>query len=715
MKKINLYIAGIAAMLLGTGCSHELLLNTEGEGKLMLNASVSTDMKVISRSVEQDLIDNCMIWISSEKGLVRRYNTMADLPTDGINLVTGHYVAEAWTGDSVPASWDKRWFKGISEFDIEAGKTATVELVCKIANVGVSVHYAEGLENVLSDFTMTVGHTVDNLVFVGREERCGYFMMPSFDKNLTYTLTGKQIDDSEFNFTGTISGAQPGTEYVLNVKYNQETNEVGGAVITIEIDDHEIELTHDVPLVTAPKIGGYGFDINSPVMGEPGNVGRRTVYLTSATKIEHVQLTCNYFTQIGLGASFDILGVNNEGLTLINNAGINYKYSYDESNDETIMQLNFEPEFTNVLEAGDYSIEIRATDIKSHESVATLNLIVSEAPVITGSASHISYFTATLNGTASNEDVSQVGFKYRKVGETNWIEVASQLQGRSFSTEISGLYDNTQYEFVATSGDFTSGVTSTFTTLSAQLPNSGFEDWCTEGGVLIPGLSLASTFWDTGNHGSATMNKMVTEQSTSIKHSGKYAAALKSQFVGTLGIGKFAAGNIFAGNYLYTDGMDGELGWGRPFSFSPKSVKVWVRYEPGTVQSGNNKGSGTYMPVGSKDQGIIYLALVDDTKTTYTQSKSKFNNTEWPCIIKTKTSQLFDKDGDNVIAYGEYVFETATEGDGMIQIEIPLNYKKQGVTPSNIIFVGSASRYGDYFQGGEGSTLYMDDIELIYY
>ena len=34
--------------------------------------------------------------------------------------------------------------------------------------------------------------------------------------------------------------------------------------------------------------------------------------------------------------------------------------------------------------------------------------------------------------------------------------------------------------------------------------------------------------------------------------------------------------------------------------------------------------------------------------------------------------------------------------------------------PTDIILVGSASRYGDYFTGSTGSTLWLDDLELIY-
>ena len=67
-----------------------------------------------------------------------------------------------------------------------------------------------------------------------------------------------------------------------------------------------------------------------------------------------------------------------------------------------------------------------------------------------------------------------------------------------------------------------------------------------------------------------------------------------------------------------------------------------------------------------------------------------------------------------MIAYGEHVFSEATSGDGMVEITIPLDYAIKDKVPSNIILVASASRYGDYFTGGSGSTMWVDDIEFIY-
>ena len=202
MKKINLYIAGTAIMLLAGACAEEKF-DMAGEGSLALKTSVNTDMTVVSRATDAELAQNCMVWISNSQGLVRRYNAGEELPSR-IPLLTGHYVAEGWTGDSVPASWDKRWFKGMSEFDIAKGQTAQVELTCKIANTAVTVDYQEGIEEVLTDYTLTVGHSGGSLIFDGRDTRRGYFMMSSKDKNLTYELKGTAIGGKDFSFSGVI-------------------------------------------------------------------------------------------------------------------------------------------------------------------------------------------------------------------------------------------------------------------------------------------------------------------------------------------------------------------------------------------------------------------------------------------------------------------------------------------------------------------------------
>ena len=84
-----------------------------------------------------------------------------------------------------------------------------------------------------------------------------------------------------------------------------------------------------------------------------------------------------------------------------------------------------------------------------------------------------------------------------------------------------------------------------------------------------------------------------------------------------------------------------------------------------------------------------------------------------PYEIRTRPSvrKVFDKNDANIIAYGEFISGSSTSS--YQQITIPLEYRANR-TPRYIVIVCSASKYGDYFIGGEGSTLWLDEMELVY-
>lgn len=722
MKKSYIYIAGAAMLTLAAACAEEKF-DGFGSGKVALSATLNSDMEVESRATEQELRDGCEIWISSEKGLVRKYKGVDNIPAS-VDLVTGSYVAEAWAGDSVSASFEKKAFKAYVPFEVTAGQTTQVALDCKIANVAASVSYCNNIEEVLDNITMTVGHNRGSLVFEGRDERRGYFMMPSGETDLTYTLEGTQKDGSHFSFPGTIANVRRGVEYRLNVTYTPGETTVGGAIFTITIDDTEMTVEQRVELVTPPTIEGYDFNIANPVVATPGTIGDKMVYVLSGTQLAKVELRSDLFLEdrfavLG-GNDCELLGMSAVGLQAINDAGISFTHNYNTEAGNTVMSILFGSTLTDSFAEGDHSFEIVATDIKGRSTVATLAFSVGDAPVITvdPNTDEVAEHTAVLRGIVNKDGVESVGFRYRAEGsEWSYVEgVAARAfaNGEEYVATLTGLKGNTTYEYASvtdhgTPAEFVSGIVKSFTTLNDQLPNSSFEEWGKTGKVEFPGTNYDTTFWDSGNHGSSKMNKSVTTQSTDYAHSGTHSICLKSQFVGVGIVGKFAAGNVFAGRYLFTDGTDGELGWGKPWTLRPRQVKVWAKYVAGTVQSGKDKGSGSHLSPGDKDQGIIYVALVDNTMTKYDRDGS-----EWPCVVKTKSSQLFDKNGANVVAYGEHIFATDTDGSGLVEITIDLNDVNGNLDVANIIFVASASRYGDFFEGGEGSLLYLDDIELVY-
>ena len=54
-----------------------------------------------------------------------------------------------------------------------------------------------------------------------------------------------------------------------------------------------------------------------------------------------------------------------------------------------------------------------------------------------------------------------------------------------------------------------------------------------------------------------------------------------------------------------------------------------------------------------------------------------------------------------------------TEGDEYIEFTLPLEYRNYR-TPKYIIIVACSSFYANYYTGGVGSTLYIDEFSLEY-
>lgn len=712
-----------AALALGamTGCDDAWDYgDNSGEGKLVISTSVRGDVAVASRAIDENYLnERLLVWISNSKGLVREYEGAANLPAS-IGLVADHYTLNGWTGDSVPASFEDRFYKGTTDFNIVGGNTTNVDLVCKIANVVASVKYADAVDEVLKDYTLTVGHLAGKLTFEGRDDRKGYFMLNSRATGLEWKLEGTLLDGTAFTQSGTIDNAQPATEYVLNVKYQPGNESIGGGYFEIEVDETEVDVEDEITIAVAPVIKGLGFDISQPLAKKAGEVGRRSVYVSASAALASVMVESELLASLNLGGNdFDLLGMTDDVRAALEAAGVVYVYTYNEAEDISNMKISFEEELLDNLTDGDYAFDIKATDANGKTGSAVFAIQISDEPLqtIEVAAADVWATKATLRGVTTQEGATNVMFKYRKRGEQAWTDAAptaSISRAVEYSLELTGLEPSTDYEFTMSctkedGSEYISDKVQGFTTSGTpQLPNSGFEDWHQDGKIIMPFAQGGTQYWDTGNHGSSKMNKNVTQSATNVKHGGQYSAKLESQFVGVGALGKFAAGNIFFGKYLATNGTNGVLGWGRSFTARPTALKGYVKYEPKAIDNVAKNAPAEYVK-GDMDKGIIYVALLtDDCKT-----QGDKDYPDYPVVVRTADAHLFDKNASNVIAYGEIIFSEATAGDGMVEFTIPLDYKLNDVIPTYILCTASASKGGDYFTGGP-SVMYIDDFELVY-
>ena len=383
----------------------------------------------------------------------------------------------------------------------------------------------------------------------------------------------------------------------------------------------------------------------------------------------------------------------------------------------------------NIKESGTGESGISVTvDPTTHEYSYTFNVSTkptSGATMTAGAWDRLAYLQATNVVPGTGVSTEGMKFQYREASETavlaetdeaSWTDVVTTTEENNYTAMLSGLTAETAYEYRLVNGNGDVISTQSFTTGEADaqtaLQNGGFEDWCTiqtqglfgKVNTAYPNASADVNFWDTSNTGANTMSTNdPTSSVTSPIVSGTHAAKLESKKV----VIAFAAASLYTGTFgsVQMSSMSATLNFGQPFTSRPIALHGYYQYTPANVDNvGDNLPADATVSEGNPDECSIYIAMA---KKAYE-------------IDNSNPDTFIDFEGDdNIIAYGtiegDYV-KTNGAANGYTEFTIPLQYKESqfGAIPTHIIIVCSASKYGDYMTGGEGSTLYVDDFSLVY-
>lgn len=748
MKTIIKYIilpgAVLGATALLQSCAMEAPFGEGGEGSLSINTEINGETKqtraennLDNAEYLQTLQDKCVVFIENSRGVMRKYKGLSNIPAS-IKLSSGQYVCNAWTGDSVAASFDSKFYRGQQAFEITENANTSVSMKCNIANVVVSIDAAPvaetGLKNPKITFTSSRGSLeFDETMFA---ESKGYFMIPSKEDAKNYTAENRTItvkiegtteDGQAYSKEHKIENVERAHEYQIALSADQPSIDEGGVLIQLVIKDIPI-IDDTVEIFPAPIVKGYGFDIAEQLINTDRTFNDQKLYICEykGTKSVMVSFSDN-FTDMTEG---DLL--NNTYVEQLSAKGITVERQNSKDAESGVdvyeIYVTFPAAFLNALPSSStqYTVAITATDSRNLVTAASLRIansndaiekiddvIADPAPDTETNPMAVLATKATLTGTLYNADAARYGFKYRKAGESVWNEAVATgangaprrtraNKGTAYSVTLSGLEAGTTYEYKAFADDFESTNIQTFTTESKYIiPNASMEEWSTylngNKNIVFPGLGSEPTVWDSGNEGAALASETISDKSSDMKHSGSYSARLESKYVFNL---KMAAGNVFLGDFVKIDGMDGVLSLGRPYNGShPAKLRVWANYRPSSDMKGT--GVSNYLPDGI-DNGQIYVALTDE-----------------PIEIRTNKNnqKLFSTDDPHVLAYGQVTWTANFGPDGDLeQVEIPIEYFDRAYTTkaTHLVVTCCASKFGDFYVGGKGSVLYLDDFELVY-
>ena len=616
--------------------------------------------------------------------LVRKYNSAKDEQPEYIWLLEGNYTATVESGTAVAASFDetKKFFYANKSFDILAGETTNVDLVAVVQNIPVEVTFDETIVNDFQSGYYVDVVADDSTKLQYTESKKGFFIMPEGVTTLSWHFVGTFVySDGEvvnLDKSGTIQNVEPKKSYKLSFKFSKDTTGFLGD-LSVVVDESVEERNDHLAFNPDPELRGVDFDLEK---SHNYTGGERKYVAISPSEFIKVNITAD-------GKKFDPVNTTVAGVSL---EGLN----------TTQLYITLSDDFFNSLSGGSQNITLYVEDT---EGASVSKKLPYNLQGVYNSIINLWGRTATLYATVFGTPSSVVVACRKANGE--WENHTATAAGdNTYTAVLSDIATGSSYEYALVVNNTYVGTSRNFVTEEGvQIPNGDLEDWCTEDGVVIPFSTGTNSYWCTGNYGTASLSKNITQSSTDVRpgSKGKKSAYMDSEYI----VVKFAAGNLYVGSWGGMNGMNATVYFGQPFSFNakPKAVRFWAKWNCGTI----DKVSGGVGAKGDPDLCKIFCCMAKDRHSVYSGDAAGTSFSPSDANIKSGDSRYRN------ILYSAYMETTQSQAEWK-QVEIPFTFygTNPNEIPTHLILTFTCSGYGDYFDGSTDSFLYVDDIELVY-
>lgn len=737
MKNIKFILIILVGLILASCSQREKGADAYGYLTVDLQNDIESDIVVKSEADQEDEeeIIYSLTVLDADENIDFQTDDHREISADNpIELLIGKYTVKANNGASGTGFNNPQW-GGENSVRIWAEKSASVDITCTMLKVKFTVAFPtdESFQEKFPEYSLSVtageGEAAEVLTFSNSAKEGegafsdeGYFEVPA-NRTLTYTLKMKNKDGAQYSSTGKIEQVAQAEHYHLEFTLGEREDINGALVLNITLDGefkeqvvHELNINFD-----KTQMPSYGhnpeFDPDAEGVVYPlGNDITKKFTFAAPRGIKSLVIShLDYnLLQEGLPQVVDFVGISDEDNQRMVNMGVVASISEDNLSAEIeitdfVKNLNISPDNEP------YLMSLTVIDLYDRYARCDFQFtIVSDIQAETVSAAPWSSWAILKGRYFSKTPPAGMTFQYKKESDTEWTEVDSDLmiidsQTMTYSYLLNHLDLNTNYLFRCTSDkDKSDGKVageisfSTFGTESTVY-NTSFDDWVKVGKAWYATNDKDNNLvWDSANEGTADIlgqSLVPTTPEESIVIKGK-AARMES---GEL-LGNFAAGNIYTGDFggATLNPVGAKLKWGVPFTSRPLALRGWYRYEPEAI----NRTSGSY----SSLSGQLDFCQIQIFLTNWSEQFE----------ISTGDNKFVDTSDSNetIIAHGQIVSQdNTTDNDGntngYVQFTIPLVYRNMN-QPTYIVISAAASRYGDYFTGGLGSTLYLDELEIIY-
>jgi hypothetical protein len=239
-----------------------------------------------------------------------------------------------------------------------------------------------------------------------------------------------------------------------------------------------------------------------------------------------------------------------------------------------------------------------------------------------------------------------------------------------------------------------------------QLKNGDLNLWYkTSSDYYEPGESASNTIWGTGNQGTQILNKLATipEDLGNGNLAAKMITLDNGKLAGSFGA-PIAAGSLFTGVFnpdkIDPSNPEAAIEFGTPFPGRPDKLRFKYKYAPGEQNKDKNGNVLSF-----SDMLDIYALL-----EVRFGGKTERLGTAWfrssDVVAEFTEKEITFTYGELDGSFPDYM---KPSDHGYVSAD-----SASFILPTHITFVASSSYDGANFAGAIGSTLIIDDIELVY-
>ena len=495
IKKLPIFV--LIATLLMAGCAKDKVdfnkknddSGADGNVEVFVEKRI-THTPVITKVTESELnVDDFNVEIYNAKNVrIKSWQKYSEVNGKKFRLNTGNFKLRAAFGDSTATGFDAVYFEGLTYFNVEQGKTASVGATCKMANVMMAVVTENSFNEVYSDYTLKAyrkGYK-DSLVFTTGEQRRGYIPAGTIDFKIY--LTDKEGNERVYSPEALVCNKNDFVTVRLG-STGAATFEIA-ATFTINTETDNKVKEYIIPGIMKPKekpsvTAGFA----SPLEMVEGTSPQAKLVIDAPGYIESVVLKSPSAAvqQLGLGEDgkdLAALGENDEDYIRLKEKGLVWNSMAGQRRAEIDLGgflSNIEYDAAN---SGTYDFTLEVTDIFGQKSETAFECSVKIVPVTVSIMdiapadlwSKFAYVTLQSNANAESLSIQTKG--------SDWTDAGSELiktEGDKFTFKVKELTPGTDYAF---RGKFTGKIKTVCTDEktgktegAAALNNGVLENW----------------------------------------------------------------------------------------------------------------------------------------------------------------------------------------------------------------------------------------------